>query len=105
MDEGREIGSKDADVSVLAPSADEDEEDYGDFVLEGTKPVADEDVRFWFLKALLVIYALTLAAGFTSAIGGWHWDNAKDLFNVVLSGETALLGAAAGFYFAAKNKS
>ena len=49
----------------------------------------------------LLIFLATLIGAFFLA-GGDHWANAKELLQIFLPAETALIGTVGGFYFGAK---
>ena len=52
---------------------------------------------------LLFIFAATIAAGFTGLAVGWASESGmKDFLTMFVPAETALLGAASGFYFASE---
>lgn len=60
-----------------------------------------ERTRGWFASIAIAIFVLTfLGAVFLVAIG--HWADGKEVIALFLPAETALLGAAAGFYFGTK---
>ncbi len=66
------------------------------------RPWAHEDaMRGWLAIGFAAIFGLTVAWGCYSATGA-HWTNAKELLQLLLPAETALLGSAVGFYFGAK---
>ena len=55
---------------------------------------------------LLFIFAATIAAGFAGLAIGWASESGmKDFLALFLPAETALLGAASGFYFASQSTS
>jgi hypothetical protein len=55
---------------------------------------------------LLFIFAATVAAGFAGLAVGWASESGmKDFLTMFVPAETALLGAAAGFYFASESSS
>ena len=55
---------------------------------------------------LLFIFAATIAAGFAGLAIGWASENGmKDFLVMFIPAETALLGAATGFYFASQSSS
>ena len=55
---------------------------------------------------LLFIFAATIAAGFVGLAIGWASESGmKDFLAMFVPAETALLGAAAGFYFASQSSS
>jgi hypothetical protein len=55
---------------------------------------------------LLFILAATIAAGFTGLAIGWASESGmKDFLTLFVPAETALLGAACGFYFASQSSS
>ena len=70
-----------------------------------TKPVSvtqrQEDTRAWLTIMAAGIFVGTLIIAFFFARTS-YWPNAKDLLQMVLPIEITLLGAAGGFYFAAK---
>jgi hypothetical protein len=59
---------------------------------------AQELVRASLAIILLVILAVTVGWAFVGASGA-AWPNYKELLQLVLPAETALLGSASGFYF------
>ena len=55
---------------------------------------------------LLFIFAATIAAGFAGLAIGWASESGmKDFLTLFVPAETALLGAASGFYFASQSSS
>jgi hypothetical protein len=60
--------------------------------------------RYSIALILALIYASTIASALYSAIGNHGWTNTKDLLEVILSTETALLGSALGFYFGTRDR-
>ena len=55
---------------------------------------------------LLFIFAATIAAGFAGLAIGWASETGmKDFLAMFVPAETALLGAASGFYFASQSTS
>ena len=55
---------------------------------------------------LLFIFAATIAAGFAGLAIGWASESGmKDFLALFVPAETALLGAASGFYFASQSSS
>jgi hypothetical protein len=55
---------------------------------------------------LLFIFAATIAAGFAGLAIGWASETGmKDFLAMFVPAETALLGAASGFYFASQSAS
>lgn len=63
------------------------------------RSVSIDWARFFIVGSLLAIFLLTLAATFASAMLDLHWQNSKEVFQVALSTEGALLGTAVGFYY------
>jgi len=66
--------------------------------LEARHLWAQELVRASLAIILLVLLAGTVGWAFIGA-GGANWANYKELLQLLLPAETALLGSAAGFYF------
>lgn len=56
-----------------------------------------EVVRLLIVLLLFLAFLITLIWAFISA-GGAHWSNVKDLLDLILPAETALLGTAIAFY-------
>jgi hypothetical protein len=61
----------------------------------------EETARGWLAGGFLLIFGGTIAWACWSATGS-HWSTAKELLQLLLPAETALLGGAVGFYFGAK---
>lgn len=73
--------------------------------------LSEEFARAGCGLSLILIFALTIAGAFwilfhleatQAAVGEQLWQHTKDLLEVLLPAETALLGAAIAFYFATK---
>ncbi len=66
------------------------------------RPWTPEDTtRGWLAGGFLLVFAGTIVWACWSATGS-HWNTAKELLQLLLPAETALLGGAVGFYFGAK---
>jgi len=69
-----------------------------------TQPYNPEQQHDWVRTittcTFIGIFALTVIASFIVVIfRGSEWQNTKDLIQVLLPAETALMGSAVGFYF------
>jgi hypothetical protein len=62
-----------------------------------------ELVRSSLALSLTAILALTIIGAFIGALGS-NWTNVKELLQLILPAETALLGGAAGFYFGSRQQ-
>jgi hypothetical protein len=63
----------------------------------------DDTARFWLAIIFTAIFGATLLFAFGAVLLDSNtWANIKELLAVVMPAETALLGAATGFYFGAK---
>jgi hypothetical protein len=58
-----------------------------------------EPTRIILVVMLSVVFSGTVAGAFWGA-GGAHWDNVKELLDLLIPAETALLGTAVAFYMA-----
>lgn len=63
-----------------------------------------ENVRFVIVLLLFAVLILTVVWSFLSA-NGPHWNNVKDLLDLLFPAETALLGTAIAFYMSAQGPS
>ncbi len=64
-----------------------------------------ESVRAWIALMLLAIFGLTVIAALLAVIfSDAESQVVKDLLEVLLPAETALLGSAVGFYFGAESR-
>jgi hypothetical protein len=61
----------------------------------------EETARGWLAGGFLLIFGGTVLWACWSATGP-HWSTAKELLQLLLPAETALLGGAVGFYFGSK---
>ena len=61
----------------------------------------EETARGWLAGGFLLIFGGTIVWACWSATGS-HWSTAKELLQLLLPAETALLGGAVGFYFGTK---
>lgn len=80
---------------------------YRPFVTEGDATYLLEKgrdvVRMLTTFGLIFIFIVTVLVSFYSVI--WHdsqWKDTKDLIEIMLPAETALIGSVVGFYFATK---
>jgi hypothetical protein len=64
---------------------------------------AQELVRSSLALALTAILALTIIGAFIGALSP-SWPNVKELLQLILPAETALLGGAVGFYFGSRQQ-
>ena len=63
-------------------------------------PILQEVVRSGLALLLAALLGLTIVWSFIKVdAGGKTWANTKDLLELLLPAETALLGSAVGFYF------
>jgi hypothetical protein len=67
------------------------------------KLAGQELVRAGALYAMIGIFVATLFLAFMH-VGNSDWANTKELLQLLLPGETALLGSAFGFYFGTRAK-
>lgn len=51
----------------------------------------------------VAVFGLTVLLSFLAIFLGTNWTNTKDLIQLLLPAETALLGSALGFYFGSRN--
>jgi hypothetical protein len=58
----------------------------------------EEFVRALLAGVFVVIFGATVIAAFMF-VGSAAWPNVKELLQILLPAETALLGSAVGFYF------
>lgn len=65
-----------------------------------------ESVRAWVTGSLLGAFiVLLVAAAAVAALGSKeHWDETKEMLQILLPAVTGLLGSAIGFYFGAQSK-
>jgi hypothetical protein len=65
-----------------------------------------ESVRAWVTGALLgALIALLFFAGIVASTGSKeHWDETKEMLQILLPAVTGLLGSALGFYFGTQSK-
>lgn len=62
--------------------------------------------RLLLALSFVVIFFLTVYWAFSGVEGGNpNWSNTKELLQILLPAETALLGSAVGFYFGARTAS
>jgi hypothetical protein len=66
--------------------------------LQERRLLVQEHARLWIAVGLIGILALTILGAFIGAFSS-NWTNVKDLLQLLLPAETALLGGALGFYF------
>jgi len=97
-DDQEEVGPPTLDLT--------NEEVGGPFEVPTLRPVHDREVFVGFqerVRALLAGAFMVLLAGTVVwaffAAGGDHWTTSKELLELLLPAETALLGSAVGFYF------
>ncbi len=64
---------------------------------------AQELVRSGLALVLTAILALTIIGAFIGALSS-NWPNVKELLQLILPAETALLGGAVGFYFGSRQQ-
>jgi hypothetical protein len=64
---------------------------------------AQELVRSSLALALTAILGLTIIGAFVGALSS-NWPNVKELLQLILPAETALLGGAVGFYFGSRQQ-
>jgi hypothetical protein len=65
-----------------------------------------EAAREWLSYVFAGFFAVTLlGAGIAAFIGDNSWTNVKDLLQILLPAELALLGGAVGFYFGTQQSS
>jgi hypothetical protein len=71
--------------------------EYSDITMD---EVFDDKVRgrYVILWGLFIIFGVTVIGAFWGALQGTHWANFKDLLDLLLPAETALLGVAVAFY-------
>ncbi len=62
-------------------------------------PAQEAAVRATLAYIFSVIFGATVALGFISSMTGYGWANTRELLQLLLPAETALLGSAVGFYF------
>ena len=62
---------------------------------------AQEVVRSLLAFTFVIILVLTIVFAFQN-VGGPNWANTKELLQLLLPAETALLGSAVGFYFGSR---
>jgi hypothetical protein len=60
--------------------------------------VTEEFMRAALAGAFVIIFFLTIIAAVIATCGG-KWHNMKELLEILLPAETALLGSAVGYYF------
>jgi hypothetical protein len=72
-------------------------------VTEPRRLWVQELVRASYALILVVIFGITVWAAFIGANSA-NWPNFKELLQVLLPAETALLGSAAGFYFGSRQR-
>jgi hypothetical protein len=101
--QGRRVRLEGADGVRSSPRLLVDEvDDVGDRSLGRGTHLRRTQARIVYL--LLFIFAATIAAGFTGLAIGWASESGmKDFLAMFVPAETALLGAAAGFYFASQS--
>lgn len=62
--------------------------------------VAEHSVRAWIALFLLVLFTLSLIAGFAGVLlGADEWARTQQFLQIVLPAITGLLGGAIGFYY------
>jgi hypothetical protein len=66
--------------------------------------VSEEIVRASLAFAFVILLGFTVGLAFL-AVNGNHWANTKELLQLLLPAETALLGSAVGFYFGTRKGS
>ena len=83
-------------------------EDVGEAKVKESGPpyrLTDPDIaRLLLAASFAVIFALTILGTFILFAVGHEWEQLKDLLNLLLPAETALLGSAVGFYFGAREQ-
>ena len=62
---------------------------------------AQEVVRALLAFTFVIILVLTIVFAFQN-VSGPNWTNTKELLQLLLPAETALLGSAVGFYFGSR---
>lgn len=68
-------------------------------------PIANPDVaRVMLAFSFVAIFSLTILGAFVLFACGHPWEQVKDLINLLLPAETALLGSAVGFYFGTRQQ-
>jgi hypothetical protein len=60
---------------------------------------SQDSVRGWLAFAFVAIFAGTIAGAFVCVCNATCWPQMKELLQLLLPAETALLGSAVGFYF------
>jgi hypothetical protein len=66
--------------------------------------VSEEIVRASLAFSFVILLGCTVVLAFL-AVNGNHWVNTKELLQLLLPAETALLGSAVGFYFGTRKGS
>jgi hypothetical protein len=77
------------------------------FLREPYNPVRkQESVRAWVTGALVAALIILIGfAGVAASLGSKeHWDETKEMLQILLPAVTGLLGSALGFYFGAQSK-
>ncbi len=95
--------SGDTDISVPA-FVDVDEVEVSGQDPYQEKIVPRETVRYTLATLFTTLFICTVIAGFISAMFGLHWTETKDLLQLLLPAEMALLGSAVGFYFGTQSR-
>lgn len=67
------------------------------------EPTFEDKARLYLAYLFVAIFALTILFACIAVLLNHNtWPNMKELLSVIMPAETALLGAATGFYFGAK---
>jgi hypothetical protein len=69
----------------------------------GRRLLVQKAVGTGLVLAITAIFLLTTVYAF-GKVGGSEWANTKELLELLLPAETALLGAAIGFYFGTQQR-
>lgn len=75
------------------------------FVLRPADPEERRDkVRAFTTGAFIILFGLTVLCSFAIVVfDGMVWTNVKDLLQIMLPTETALIGSVVGFYFGSRS--
>lgn len=79
-----------------------------DTVSEGIlRPLSDQSVRGWLALAFAIIFGVTTITALiiVSVVSDLHWANMKELLQILIPAQTALLGSVVGFYYGTQRDS